>query len=1243
MQICDGLKSFQRTPPYNDEKVKKRTMYFFCRESKYIFKLIKQEYQKNIRIERILNPEKSFSIQKSYINLAIVTSKEQDEKEHQLRHAQHGDTIMSAFEDIYGIKITTEIDDIFNTCPNEQKHVLMFGRAGIGKSTFCRYVAYQWAIGAIWTEYELLALIPLRCLTTDRYRLLPPGQDYSLVDLLKKEVFSMLLSEKEDRLLTTVYDAKKTLWILDGYDEIVQNVPSHLKCLLNQLLKTPHHIVTSRPYQNTLSYDVKMEITGFTDENIEEYIENFFNQMKDELDNTIIKSQTLLNYLQSNRSIWGVAHIPVNLELICSIWSNKESLEIKDLTITSLYSVMTEWLCRRYLTSINKRSLQLPKDEIDQCCQKELAFLESLAFHAMKSNTIILQPSSLKKALKEANISFEDCPHILNIGILKSFNKKGTGTQIEIDKDHYFIHLSFQEYFAARYVIHSLQESSTEKAIEFIKCQKYNQRYTLVFTFMSGLLTNDDLQSCSNIFWDGLLGEPVDLIGIRHIQLIIVCLEAMSNRSILLHYNNLLTRITECIQHSFYHENKTLLIHLSHSFQRAPSLTCNHKIINMLNNLLQSEETKIKSEVLLFISQLKIWNPSVELIQSILRTMQDTSKDIRIKACLALGSISEKAAIDEVISQLMSALDDEDAYVRAGASYALGMVSDKTLTNNAIDKLVYALQDENESVRASASYTLEKLSVKKVTNETISKLVNALGHDNQHVRARIRYFFGNIGENVVTREVIDKLLSALKHTNDNVRAGVIYVLGKSGRQAMTDDVIGALLSALGEVNEYVRSNACEALGSMGEKEVTNEVIHKLLIALGDESGSVRRSACEALQNMGEKGVTNQVIGKLISDLDSANDNDRRNACEALGYFSEKPATEEMIKKLINALQDESELVRIGACKALGMKCVKAPTNEIISSLANALRDTNEKVRVSVCESLEMVSEKVSTDEVINKLVDALGDDSRNVRAGALYVLGKMGKKAANQEVIRKVVNALKDQDITVRSSACYTLADFGGERMTNEVMNALMTALGDMHENVRAGALKALAKIRDIVVTNEDISSLVNAPGDVNGYVRYYACEALGNISEKTATNKIISDLIGIINKDHYVISKRAAETVSNMITSSFDLTQLDLQLISDVCLSKHGSICSKNLSIEQLINIYFATKNTEYLSVIYLFALLQGIAMTTHQNKLIIYSMKQPFEIAIPSIELGQHLRQFFIGEAKRLHLDVRMFGDFA
>jgi hypothetical protein len=690
-----------------------------------------------------MNPSKSFPIEQSYINLAIVKAKEQNAKENQLRDAQHAIDVLGTFEEIYGMKTAIDVKNIFETCKNREKQVLVFGRAGIGKSTFCRYIAYQWAMGSYWPQYDLLALIPLRHLTVHRY---PPDKSYSLLDLVKNEIFSFDLTEKEEEHLKKQFDAKKTLWILDGYDEVVENVPPHLQRLFKQLLETPHHILTSRPYLNTLSYDVQMEITGFTDENITEYIQQFFDQMKNELDDAMIKSQRLLNFLRSKQSIWGVAHIPVNLEIICSLWSNEDWSEIEQLTITILYTKMTEWLCRRYLKTNDNQISQLSQTEIDQHCQKELAFLESLAFNAMESYTIIIRSSILKKALHEAKVSLQERPHILNMGILKSVNKQGIGNRIEMEKDHYFVHLSFQEYFAARYLITALKCSQTEKVTKFIKCQKYNQRYTLLFTFAAGLLSESDAKPSFEVFWNHILGEPLDLVGIRHMQLVIVCTEETTGESTISRRAELLEWIAKCIQYSFTMENEIARRYLSQSLQRAPSIACDPTIINAFINLLQHTNTYTKKEVLSFISHLEISNPPILLITSVIKGLDDRDPPVRANACVVLGEMGEKAATNEVVTKLVSALGDESDDVRWKACRALGKIGEKAATKEVISKLVSALGDESNDVRWNAREALGEIGEKTATNEVITKLVTVLGEESDNVRWNACAALRKIGE-----------------------------------------------------------------------------------------------------------------------------------------------------------------------------------------------------------------------------------------------------------------------------------------------------------------------------------------------------------------------------------------------------------------------------------------------------------------------------------------------------------------
>jgi HEAT repeat protein len=1286
-----------------------------------------------------MNPAKSFPIEQSYINLAIVKAKDQYEKEKQLGNAGHNNDIMGSFEEIYGMKTAIDVKNIFDTLKNEEKQVLVFGRAGIGKSTFCRYVAYQWATGSYWSQYKLLALIPLRRLTPNRYPILPPGQNYSLIDLIKKEVFPYDLSENDERLLKKQFDAKKTLWILDGYDEIIQNVPPHLECLFEQLLKTPHHILTSRPYSNALSYNVQMEITGFTDENIEEYMQQFFNQMKDELDNATIKSQTLLKFLKSNRSIWGVAHIPVNLELICSLWSNEDWSETTHLTITTLYSMMIECLCRRYLRTQDNQILQLSEDEIDQCCQKELAFLASLAFNAMENNTIIIRPSSLKKALKEAQVSLKEHPHILNIGILKSFNKQGIGNQIQMNKDHYFVHLSFQEYFAARYLTSALKGCSPEKAIEFIKHQKYNQRYALVFSFASGILSKNDTEFGIHIFWNTILGEPLDLVGVRHIQLVISCFEATSDKSTLPRRTQLLQWIGNCIQYNVSNGNEIILKHLSQSLERAQSVLCDPTILNVLINLLQCNETDTKAKVFSFLSELEISNPSIALINSIVTTLTDKNDKVRVSACEVLGMMGEKAATNEMISRLVTALGDQSEYVRSKASCALGHMGEKAATNEVISKLISALGDESEDVRWSACEALGMMGEKAGTNEVIGKLVIALGHEREYVRASacealgkmgekagtneviaklvsalgdesrdVRWSaceaLGRMGEKAGTNEVIDKLVIALGHEREYVRASACEALGKMGAKAGTNEVIAKLVSALRDESRDVRWSACETLGKMGEKVGTNEVIDKLVSALGDENREVRWSACKALGMMGEKAATNEVIGKLVSALGDENREVRWSACEALGMMGEKAATNEMISrlvsalgdqsedvrskascalghmgekaatkevisKLISALGDESEDVRRSACVALGDMGEKATTNEVISNLVSALEDGSRYVRMNACYALGRMGEKAATNEVISNLVSALEHESRYVRMNACYALGRMGEKAATNEVISKLVSELEDESEDVRMNACDALGNMGEKVATNEVISKLVSALGDESEGVRMNAGDALGTMGKEAATNEMISRLVSALGDENVYVRGSACEALGKMGEKAATNDVISRLVSALeDESHYVIRSAcyalgkmgekvatneviskltsisnsddscsfytAANAVENILSSSAVVTQLDPNIISYFCLSKNGSISLKNVSVDELMNVFLATKNPDWLPVLIQFTLLEGAAVTVTGDKVIVYGSKESSNLLVPSSRLRHQLIKAFTDQAKRLHL---------
>ena len=613
--------------------------------------------------------------------------------------------------------------NIFEARKNKKtKQALVLGRAGIGKSTFCRYVTYRWAKGEIWKEYQLVVLLRLRSLTEERYRF---RHDYSPFDLVKEEYFPYHhLSDEDKRHFQDQCNRDHVLWILDGYDEFAQNIPGQLKNVFEQLRQKQHHILTSRPYAIAFAYDVKVEITRFTDQNIVKYVSQFFHQIRDDSKDVSSKDEKLPNFLKSNPSIWDVAHIPVNLELICSVWSNTIGLEEKPLTLTVLYDKIAEWLCRRHLTKGSNPWKTADREKITAACQAELRFLETLA---MESSNIILPPEFLTQAATESMCSLANKPQLINIGILRSYENRPTGTDIETEKQHYFSRLSFQEYFAARHLLQGLKSSNASKAVNFINQHKYNQRYSLVFIFTSGLLAQPEYRPCTNLFWSTVQRQPKDLVGLRHIKLLIECIDehGTTNSSFSQHHESL-----DCIAHwletSICEKPNVISQHLSQWLRRTISIGNESRLQRKLVQLMQSQETHIKVHTMDIISNLPLSASQDKLLSDILLALYDENSWVREEACKAFGAIGEKAATNEVINRLIDALHDEDSWVRAWACQALETIGEKAATNEMINRLIDALHDEDSWVRKGACTALGAIGEKAVTVEVINGLLSVL-------------------------------------------------------------------------------------------------------------------------------------------------------------------------------------------------------------------------------------------------------------------------------------------------------------------------------------------------------------------------------------------------------------------------------------------------------------------------------------------------------------------------------------
>ncbi|CAM4811676.1 unnamed protein product [Rotaria magnacalcarata] len=1204
-------------------------------EATHLFELIREEYKRNSRIERLMDPTKSFPIEESYINLSVVESKEEREKEKKLRDVKHNDMIMDNFENIYGTKTPIVIKDIFKNCKGQSRKVLIFGRAGIGKTTFCRYAAHQWATAGLWPEYDLVVLFSLRSLTENRYPPLAIGNTYSLGDVVEREYFGHDLTDNDKKFLKKQLNKIKVLWLLDGYDEIAQSAPRHLQYLFEQVLKTPHHIMTSRPYLNDLSYVVRLEITGFTDENITKYVNRFFEQIQEPLDNTSNHLGKCFEFLKRNSRIWGIAHIPVNLELICCIWCETDWVETRNMTITGLYDNIIEWLLRRYLARQNI-NIQMTKEALYLYCCKELTFLESLAYEAIVDNTILIRKESLQKVMTTAECSLQKIPNLLNIGILKSFDSGLMCKPIETEEQHYFVHMSFQEHFAARYLVFGLQSSAYQKCIEFIKAYKYNPRFTLTLIFVSGLLIRTGNETHINTFWTTILEEPRDLIGLRHLQLLVSCMDESECSQLIREKYSVLQFITNWLKYIFLMEYNILQSTLERILKLCTSLPNESMIQKALACLLESENIVIKVNVLSIITQLQISNLVSQLTHILCYQLKDYNPQLRKSACLALGSVLDKVATTELIDQLLITLDDNDQNVRSSALEVFCKLTEKSIFSELTNLLLIKLKDNDLKACLSACRIIGKLGKKVATSEMINRLVILLGNSDPAISLSACQTLGQLGEKAATSEVINQLLIKMKASYWYVRWTALQTLITLSEKTATNEMIIGLAMALVDSVSYIRSAAYEVLGRLGRQVTEHELINPLLIASRNSDTNFYSNTSQNFSQLDEKVTTSEEIIQLLLALEDHDWDVRSSAYTILTRLHEMPVTSELTNGLLIALEDNSRIIRLSACRTIGLLDEKIATNEMINRLAILLDGNDRNVCLSACRTLGQFGEKAATSEVINQLVILLKDSDRETSMSACDTLGQLGEKAATSEVLNRLAILLDDNDRNVCLSACRTLGQFGEKAATSEVINRLAILLKDSDRETCTSACKTLRQLGGNAATSEVVSRLLIALENGDWNVRFNACRTIGELGEKAITIEVITKLFDLLCDIKSYVRSSAGQALDKIGRISLRSRQLQGFSISEGSAFEDGeNSAHENLNSRvKLFELFMEREDTHLIPSFISALLFMECAVVIDEQHMIVFGKKESIKIKISNDKIKDKLINNFCELFNKIHV---------
>ena len=379
-------------------------------------------YNTNCQVKKTpWNPDNTVDIDEIYIQLSMLKD---DRKPHE--------TTKEKLQDY------TEMFKGYERHPNP-KRILVYGRPGIGKSTFTQKIAVDWARDKkeILKRFDVLLLIKLRdvCDSQDFRTMLETAELLSADDPMAVDNLDKFIRQNQD----------KVLLVLDGYDEYSagQSSPVH-EIWRGKILRGCCVVITTRRVKeeelSKLSH-VQLELNGFdSEEQVKAFASKHLSDQKD--------VEGLVEYLQKRRHLWQMAKIPLLLLMLCLVWKEKDSKGLPT-SGADLYSRFMQTLLYHLDSKDSAESFQSMDEYLE-----ELSRLGELAFYALLENCLYFSFSKLPD--DDVFKKFIDTGFLQTLKLSSSIPEKIV----------YFLHKSVQEFVAAKFVVQEL----TNKKNESVTC-----------------------------------------------------------------------------------------------------------------------------------------------------------------------------------------------------------------------------------------------------------------------------------------------------------------------------------------------------------------------------------------------------------------------------------------------------------------------------------------------------------------------------------------------------------------------------------------------------------------------------------------------------------------------------------------------------------------------------------------------------------------------------------------------------
>ncbi|CAH3157676.1 unnamed protein product [Pocillopora meandrina] len=355
----------------------------------------------------------------------------------------------------------SSILDPYEEC-SAPRTVLIEGEPGMGKTTYCKKYAYDWATkqqepqGCGSTAYKVVLLLKRRDIHSDVWEAIDDQLLPRDIDEEVKQQFFQFIRENQSSILL----------ILDGLDELPSSKLSMFFELMEGRVLPRCHIVATARHEAGKEVrkccDTLLQIEGFTEKHVRGFVTKYFKERPD-------LATKLSQRMSRDKNLREIAANPLNTALLCLLCEEFEGTLPE--SRAQLYLDMVECVLRRYR---KRKGLLETIEDLTNYYKPQLNHLGKVALNGLLDDKLDFNESEVRNHAKD----------LTEFGFL---SVQPGGSKLRQTLHYSFLHKSFQEFFAAFFICSQIQ-SKEMKPKELVSDSRYFVELKQILLFSCGIL-----------------------------------------------------------------------------------------------------------------------------------------------------------------------------------------------------------------------------------------------------------------------------------------------------------------------------------------------------------------------------------------------------------------------------------------------------------------------------------------------------------------------------------------------------------------------------------------------------------------------------------------------------------------------------------------------------------------------------------------------------------------------------------